>query len=156
MSLDQVAVLQAAEQVLYIALFYLLKTVFLKGEGMVTETGLVANLGWEARRAKLALDQLVGKIFMDTQWDTCVRMFLLNCLGGCWTGMGGQARVREGVLGGQYIHQQTIWSINYVLVPSWNVKTMLYYVQHGSHVIELLVISEVEDGGCSSSTWKEG
>ena len=34
---------------------------------MVTETGLVANLGWEARRAKLALDQLVGKIFMDTQ-----------------------------------------------------------------------------------------
>jgi len=43
-SLDQVAVLQAAEQ----------------GEGLVTETGLVANLGWEARRAKLALDQLVG------------------------------------------------------------------------------------------------
>ena len=31
-----------------------------KGEGLVTETGLVANLGWEARRAKLALDQLVG------------------------------------------------------------------------------------------------
>ena len=30
-----------------------------KGEGMVTETGLVTNLGWEARRAKLALDQLV-------------------------------------------------------------------------------------------------
>ena len=27
---------------------------------MVTETGLVANLGWEERRAKLALDQLVG------------------------------------------------------------------------------------------------
>ena len=30
-----------------------------KGEGMVTETGLVENLGWESRRAKLALDQLV-------------------------------------------------------------------------------------------------
>ena len=38
-----------------------MNTVFLtKGEGLVTETGLVANLGWEARRAKLALDQLVG------------------------------------------------------------------------------------------------
>ena len=34
--------------------------VLTKGEGLVTETGLVANLGWEARRAKLALDQLVG------------------------------------------------------------------------------------------------
>ena len=49
--------------------------------------------------------------------------------------MGGQARVREGVLGGQYIHQQTIWSINYFL--SWNVKTTLCCVVCGLHVIEL-------------------
>ena len=61
-SLDQVAVLQAAEQVLLTAhlLLKVHSVFFSKGEGLVTETGLVANLGWEARRAKLALDQLVG------------------------------------------------------------------------------------------------
>ena len=68
---------------------------------MVTEPGLVENLRWEARRAKLALDQLVS----------IARSFLflkINNAGRCWTGVGGQARVREGVLGGQYIHKQTI------------------------------------------------
>jgi len=52
-SLDQIAVLQAAEQ----------------GEGMVTESTLVTNLGWEARRARVALDQLVGAglVWVDTQ-----------------------------------------------------------------------------------------
>ena len=65
MSLDQVAVLQAAEQVLYTTHLPNVQIVFsTKGEGMVTETGLVANLGWEERRAKLALDQLVGSLII--------------------------------------------------------------------------------------------
>ena len=41
--------------------------------------------------------------------------------------MGGQARVREGVLGGQYIHKQTIWSMNYSLLLSWIVKSFENY-----------------------------
>ena len=61
MSLDQIAVLQAAEQVkMQVRCTYRQNTASIaKGEGMVTESALVTNLGWEARRARVALDQLV-------------------------------------------------------------------------------------------------
>ena len=36
---------------------------------MVTEGALVANLGWEARRARVALDQLVGDSGLSHESD---------------------------------------------------------------------------------------
>ena len=81
---------------------------------------------------------------------TCESVFL-NIMsvfpGGCWTRVGGQARVREGVLGGEYIYQQAIWSISVLECQNYTTSCLS---------LSFYVISEVEDGGCSSSTWTEG